>query len=199
MLLSSANVQRLTLHNIHQFNKQPILVKPAPRVTLLTSWTVELANPHYCGFPKNTPVNSASLWVQISLDIWIQPMYLGMCYYQSSQDPLPTLPALPLWEGSSVRRAGVQFLSVWGVWRMLSWSCEPPDSLVYCLMELRGGRVKERKRKSEEKKDISLSITCAYLDNPYITAILLLLCTFSTLPSFKANLQWNSKQFQWSV
>lgn len=112
-------------------------MKSAPKANLLTSWVVDVANPHCSGLPENMPVRSVSLWVQIRLDIWIQPVYLGICYYRSSQGPPPTLPALPLWEGSSVRRAGVQSLSAWGAWRTQSWSCGPPDSLVYCLKEWR--------------------------------------------------------------
>lgn len=133
----------------------------APKATLLSSWIVELAKPPCCGLPEKMSVYLAGLHVQISADIWIQPVYLGMCYYQSSQGPLPTLPALPLWEGSSVRRAGAQSLSVWGVWRMLSWSCEPPDSLVYCLREgggrVRGVTVKERIKKEGKKRYFRVS------------------------------------------
>lgn len=129
-----------------------------PKVALLTSWIVELDNPRYPGLPRNMPVNFAGLQVQIRLNIWIQPGYLGMCYYQSSQGPLPTLPALPLWEGSSVRQAGVQSLSAWGVWRMLSWSCEPPDSRVYCLREGRGREGRREKKERRKKRHILLSI-----------------------------------------
>lgn len=134
-------------------------VKVCPQSHTVDSMDCRTGYPHCSGLPKNMPFKFANLHVQISPDIWIQSVYLGMCYYQSSQGPLPTLPALPLWEGSSVRRAGVQSLSAWGVWKMLSWSCEPPDSLAYCLKE---GEGRERegtvKKKKNERNTFQFSI-----------------------------------------